>query len=127
MAHSLRFVSFTQSSVYKGAFEGETSNGGVPGSGASGGGLQVCSRALCFSVTFRAVNVLCFMPSTVKVTGYRLASSAMTLFLGIAKVSLSAVNKPGLSNYLDLVAIIVALRCILEMPEGRYSYTDTTF
>jgi hypothetical protein len=85
---------------------------------------------LRFPVTFRMVNVPFFMPSnsrTVKVTGYRLASTVLTLCLAIAKFSLSADNKSAPSNYLDLTGFLVALMCVLEMPEGRYSYTDTIF
>jgi hypothetical protein len=64
---------------------------------------------------------------TVKVTGYRLASTALTLFLAKTKFSLSADNKAAPSNYLDLAGFLVALMCVLEIPENRYSYTDTIF
>jgi hypothetical protein len=83
-----------------------------------------------FDYNIPAVNVLRFMPSnsrTVKVTGYRLASTALTLFLAIAKFSLSADNKSAPSNYLDLAGFLVGLMCVLKMPEGRYSWTDTSF
>jgi hypothetical protein len=81
-------------------------------------------------VTFRAVNDLRFMPSnsrTVKVTGYRLACTALTLCLAIAKFSLSADKKPAISNYLDFAGFLVGLMCVLEIPEGWYSYTDIIF
>ena len=85
---------------------------------------------LRFPVTFRVVNDCFFMPSnsqTVKVTGYRLACTALTLFLAIAKSSLSADNKPAPSNYLDLAGFLVGLMCVLDLSGGRYSHTDTIF
>jgi hypothetical protein len=89
-----------------------------------------CALGLRFLVTFRVVNVLSFMPinsPTVKLTGYRLACTALTLFLAIAKFSLSADNKSAPSNYLDLASFLVGLMYVLDMPEGRYFYTHTIF
>jgi len=54
-------------------------------------------------------------------------SPALTLFLAIAKFSLSAENKSAPSNYLDLAGFLVGLMCVLDMPEGQYSYTHTVF
>jgi hypothetical protein len=53
----------------------------------------------------------------IKVTGYRLASTALTLCLAISKFSMSAENKSAPSNYLDLAGFLVALMCVLEMPK----------
>ena len=74
-----------------------------------------CVLGLCFPVTFGAVNVLGFVPSnhrTVKITVYRIASTALTLLLAIAKFSLSADNNEAPSNYLDLACFLVALMCV---------------
>ena len=119
-AYLLRFVSLTQSTMYGISQVWRSSSGGA----SSSGGLQVW---LSFPVPFQMVNVPCFMHSnsrTIKVTGYRLTSTALTLCLVIAKFSLSAENNSGPSNYLDLAGFLIALMCVLEMPESPYSYTD---